>query len=534
MRTVWQCVVLSLVLGLTFVSTTPGAEKTQAEKTARGKKRTGESAARKTRPFPSSLDTSGLKDFQEKRLREIWELLESSRREKNFLKKKEALEPQVARLRRMGKEHPAPLYLRGLVYQTLQDYSNAERTLQLAVERQPDFFGGHKSLAEVKLELARLPKGRAFLSRNRKPLLEDALAEVDKALKIKKEFDASFLRARILVTWAQTMPDPNKVKGKVHDDASKDWIENPNYKEAIRYLTSLIRKVQPSSPLGKQLLQLRLHVRQAYYGVPKPWKQSGEYFVRRQKHYRIVTNHSQKVADELGEQANFIYRAYKAKVFKDIPKPQQVFNVFVYTNLKDYVKLGGGAPQSLGFYSPLTRILVVLYREDDPEQSILVLNHEAMHQFVHDNLTNAPMWFNEGLGDYFGPYQRVGKSRMKSAPNPMRLNDHPSGALGIKTLMAKGLVADLRDLMLKTQAEFYDMRLIDPRTPAVSRNYAQAWSIMYFLHETKTGQGYMKHLLKYYSLLRKGRHFHEAFEKSFGKIDLDAFRHDWEVAVQGF
>jgi hypothetical protein len=513
-----------LALALALAGTAPAAEKTGTRKTR----------VARTRPFPPSLDTSGLKEFQQKRLAEIWEVLEASRREKNFLKKREALKPHVARLRRMGTKSPAPLYLRGLIYQVLQDYTNAERTLQLVVELQPDFFGGRKSLAKVKLELARLPKGRAFLSKNRKHLLEDALAEVDKALKIKKDFNASFLRAQILVTWAQAMPDPNKAKGEVRNDTSKDWIEDPNYKKALKYLVSIIKTTPPRSPVRKQLLQLRLHVRQAFYGVPKPWKESGEFFVRRQKHYRVVTNHSQKIADELGEQANFIFRAYKAKIFTDIPAPQQVFNVFVYTNLKDYVKLGGGAPQSIGFYSPLTRILVVLYREDNPEQSILVLNHEAMHQFVHDNLNNAPMWFNEGLGDYFGPYERVGKSRMKSAPNTMRLNDHPSGALGIKTLMAKGLVADLRDLMLKTQAEFYDMRLIDPRTPAVSRNYAQAWSIMYFLHETKTGQGYMKHLLKYYSLLRKGRHFHEAFEESFGKIDLDAFRHDWEVAVQGF
>lgn len=520
MRSVCRLTVLAVVLDLAFSCGVPGRE----------------ASAQEARPFPTDLDVSGLEKIQRKRLRGAWDALTAARKEKNFVTKKEALTPQISRLRRMGTGSPAPLYVRGLAYHALEDYDDAERSLELAVELQPDFSDARKSLAEAKLELSRIPKERGSLGQNKAALLEEALAEINRALALDDtDFNAHFLRVQVLLATAQVLPDPNKTNGKNHDDTSKEWIENPNYKEAIRDLTSLIReKTVARSPLRKRMLQLRLHVRQAYYGVPKPWKQSGDFFVRRQKHYRIVTNSSQKIADELAEQANFIYRAYKAKVFTDIPKPRQIFNVFVYTNLKDYVELGGGNRQSLGFYSPFTRVLVILYREKDPEQSILVLNHEAMHQFVHDNLKNAPMWFNEGLGDYFGPYKRVGKSRVASAPNPMRLEDNPRGSLGIKSLLSKGLVADVKDLMLKTQAEFYDMTLIGPRTPAVSRNYAQAWSIMYFLHESETGQGYMKHLLKYYSLLRKGRHFHEAFEESFGKIDLEAFKNDWEVAVLGF
>lgn len=488
------------------------------------------SKAGKTPPLPAGLSLESLSTTHRARVEEAWEVLSQAKTEENFLEKKRLVEKQLSRLRGVQTKSALGPYLLGMGYKELQEYGKAETQFRKATEAAPELFDAWKHLAWMKLEVATTPSRQRFSGKGRMELLSTASEAIDKALEMNdQDTEAYLIRVRILLRRAQAEKDPNKKR--LADETSKEWIESPHYQEAEHQIRTLLERLPPRSPAAKQFFQLQLHVEQALYGAPRAWRDSGDFFVRRKKNYRVVTDHSQKLANELAEQANFIARAYRSKIFSDIPKPKQVFNIFVYTTLKDYVRIGGGSPRSLGFYSPFTRILVVLYNENDPKQSILVLNHEAMHQFVHDDLKNAPMWFNEGLGDYFGPYERTGKATLASRPNTMRLNDTPKGSLGIKSLIRGNHTADIQELMLMTMAEFYSMKTVAPGTPAASRNYAQAWSLVYFMNETDSGRKYVKYLRKYYGYLRRGWHFHEAFKESFGKADLEKLERDWKFEI---
>jgi hypothetical protein len=163
----------------------------------------------------------------------------------------------------------------------------------------------------------------------------------------------------------------------------------------------------------------------------------------------------------------------------------------------------GGPPNSGGFWHPGNEELVffdysyTMKTLDDDEKrklekanrtmtnddSLLVLYHEAFHQYIHYAVGEfAPHdWFNEGYGDYFSGAEigdGTGKV-LRVDPSPWRIH------------LAKDMCefgkdfVPLEQILKAERAQFYN--------PARIRFfYAGAWSFVYFLKQAKEAQVHPK------------------------------------------
>ena len=245
-------------------------------------------------------------------------------------------------------------------------------------------------------------------------------------------------------------------------------------------------------------------------------------FVCETEHYHVMTPVSQEFADDLGKHAELIFKTY-TKIFPKVGKEKRKFPVVVYGSPEDY-HAAGGPQMAAGHYDPLIRKLVFYKNPKGDADTKIVLYHEGFHQFLHDYLERAPQWFNEGLGDFFGPSKYVEPPKgqrlggMKLCPNPWRLKL-------IQTAIQQNRYRGFRQLMLMSQAELYDPQWI-------GIHYAESWSIIYFLvrggaKPADEAGPYFKLLGDYFKALRKGDGQESAFEAAFGKVDLPKLEQEW-------
>jgi len=186
-------------------------------------------------------------------------------------------------------------------------------------------------------------------------------------------------------------------------------------------------------------------------------------------------------------------RAFYAQQFPPSRPIEAVAIVRVCRTQDEYHEYGG-PPTSGGYWHPVNEELVfydysyTMQKMDSREKrllgghtlsdddSLLVLYHEALHQYMHYAVGEfAPHdWFNEGYGDYFSGAV-VGESTgrvLRVDPSPWRIHlakdmcEHGEGFLSLK------------DVLHAERATFYN--------PArAGHYYAAAWSFVHFLKHGK-------------------------------------------------
>ncbi|MFO1031237.1 MAG: hypothetical protein U1F60_09165 [Planctomycetota bacterium] len=190
-------------------------------------------------------------------------------------------------------------------------------------------------------------------------------------------------------------------------------------------------------------------------------------------------------------------RAFYAEQFPP-SKPIDAVAIVRVCRTKDEYHEYGGPPSTGGYWHPVNEELVfydysyTMQKMDTREKrqlgghtlsdddSLLVLYHEALHQYMHYAIGEfAPHdWFNEGYGDYFSGAV-VGESTgkvLRVDPSPWRIHlakdmcEHGEGFLSLK------------DVLHAERATFYN--------PArAGHYYAAAWSFVHFLKHGKAVQG---------------------------------------------
>jgi len=231
------------------------------------------------------------------------------------------------------------------------------------------------------------------------------------------------------------------------------------------------------------------------------------------RNYVVRTNVSEEFAEEIANKAELIRRLYE-DVFPR-SRSRRKSPIVVFATKQEYHAHGGPANAG-GHFDPVFKQLF-LFRYDDPADTSLVLYHEGFHQFLDGVLEEkAPQWFNEGLADYFGPAEYVnegGAEGMRIQPNPWRLRL-------VKQMIQAERYVPFERLMNMSRAEMYDPR-------AASLHYAQAWSIIYFLAEADD-RAHFHYLADYFKALRRGKGQREAYEKAFGRADMEAMEARWK------
>ncbi|MGE3163922.1 MAG: tetratricopeptide repeat protein [Planctomycetota bacterium] len=371
---------------------------------------------------------------------------------------------RAKRATEVAKSQPLAWYYLGSSYYAKRDFKRAAEALEKALSLKPDFYEARYQLGDV----AQADKK-----------FEVALGHFDLVLAIAPaHMEALLSKAFMQITLGR------------YEDAKP---------------TLATAKQVDASNRDAEFLDLRLD------RVLKGNAWSQEYKVETEN-YIIVTNVSEAYAAEIGERAELIRRLYTG-MFPEIAKPTRKYEVTVYGSQQEY-HAAGGPPSAGGHYDPIFRRLY-LFRYEKPEDTILVLNHEGLHQFLHDYLEAAPQWFNEGVADFFGPAVKEmvdGRAVMRVKPNWWRLDT-------VREARNRGLLVPAAELMNMSQREMYGEK--------AAICYAQAWAIVYYCC-FGPNESHRKLLNSYWGELRKNRGIHEAYDRTFGKINMDKFEEDWQ------
>lgn len=223
-------------------------------------------------------------------------------------------------------------------------------------------------------------------------------------------------------------------------------------------------------------------------------------------------------------------QAYR-KVFGTVNGGDHVVHrVYVFAQRQKFdafSKLIGGATseKASGYYDPDFKVIVAFEAGQGERLGCLsadtwdTLLHEAIHQFIDHHLMGAPLWFHEGVAEYFGP-SRITVSRRRKTLE-IRVNPR---------------LADM-DYMLRPQ-NYQDpeaaprprplkVLLLDPGSwQGTPGDYAQAWSVVYYLsHGVRGGQ---KRLATLFKELQAGRPPRAALQKAWKGIRWPAFEAGWK------
>jgi tetratricopeptide (TPR) repeat protein len=239
---------------------------------------------------------------------------------------------------------------------------------------------------------------------------------------------------------------------------------------------------------------------------------------KKSKHFEVITDGGDKVADVMSENLERIYTIYE-KVFPKIEKDDLVFPVIVYKDAAGYQQ-SGAPPGTGGYFSPYVKKLVFYWMGDGAkvQDTLMVLYHETFHAFLDYYLEDATQWFNEGHGDYFGAWKwDESRKMMVLRTNWWRLDV-------IKNALRQNRHTPVKDLLQMTQQEMYNPQ-------SVSVNYAEAWSLVYFMWNYQNGK-YAGLIRNYFFEMQKGSGIKRAYDNTFGKVDMKVFQEEWERYTQ--
>lgn len=133
------------------------------------------------------------------------------------------------------------------------------------------------------------------------------------------------------------------------------------------------------------------------------------------------------------------------------------------------------------------------------EQAYRVIFHEYTHLLVNNTFEKAPLWFNEGLAEYYSTFI---------------IRDDQKVVLGRNIGHHVFLLRENRMLPLKT------LFRVDHKSPHYNESkkqgifYAQSWALMHYLLIGKAGK--VEQLGKFLDLIRTDVELEDAFQQSFG------------------
>ncbi len=360
-----------------------------------------------------------------------------------------------------------PHYYLGKLYMERAAFKKATKSFESAVTLNPNFYEAYTSLAELGLYETQY---------------DVAFERLDKALAIHPKYLEALELRGIGLILAQRLEEAEKALTVAKEAGSR------NVEDWINMVSVVLRG-------------------------PK-WETT---YVSETENYVVKTGVSQELADDISTAAELIRQLY-VKAFPKIQRKERKYQVFVYADKAEYHASGG--PQNAGgHYSPLVKTLNI-YEYPKWEDTLLVLHHEGLHQFLDEFLESIPQWFNEGVADYFGPSEAMkvgGKNAMRIRPNWWRLE---AIQFGIQNMIC----AAPSELMTMSRSEMYGEQ--------AGMHYAQAWSIVYFCLEGRKAK-YKDTLVNYFEALRKGASTDEAYERTWAHIDMIQFEYDWKAFIVG-
>lgn len=196
-----------------------------------------------------------------------------------------------------------------------------------------------------------------------------------------------------------------------------------------------------------------------------PWERT-EAFAS--AHYDVRTDGDRRSAFEAATALEETLRFYERRLGRlGRAASRRRYTVLLFTGRSSYdaftSDLFEGAPESTaGLYSPMLKALL-LWSQDEREDTLRTLRHEGLHQFLDGRLASPPPWLDEGLAEYFEVVERARGTVVEGA-----LQEHH-----VALLAAPGYEwLPYERLLARSHAEFY---------ADAARSYAQSWALIHWL-----------------------------------------------------
>lgn len=242
-----------------------------------------------------------------------------------------------------------------------------------------------------------------------------------------------------------------------------------------------------------------------------PW---GRTYESKSENYHVFSDIDHKTCADAAEILEDSYQSYTIYLepVKDLEKKR--FKVFLFSGLEGYKKhccdlLGAVPHMSAGFYSPSIRQLFI-WNVPSRDQMMRTVRHEGFHQYLDHIMDDPPLWFNEGLAEYYEISQRVHGRWKLGEVHKAHLPTLEKGLFPLETF----LYQDKKPFMLKAPA-----------------NYAQSWAFIHFLrHSTKENKKIFKDLWEAFKSTPSKK---AAMDKVFGSLDMGAMQKAFEEHVRG-
>jgi tetratricopeptide (TPR) repeat protein len=161
-------------------------------------------------------------------------------------------------------------------------------------------------------------------------------------------------------------------------------------------------------------------------------------------------------------------------------------------------------------FSPHTNYVTLSQEAGRGREPQAVLFHEYVHALVRNNYAGAPLWFNEGLAQYYSEFELSADRRRVSLGRPLL---HRLDAL------ARGEFLPLETLLSVDASSTHYQQ--PARSPGF---YAQSWAFVHYLLHDASGVRQAQ-LARYLELLGAGatveESFREAFKVDFGQMERE-------------
>lgn len=136
--------------------------------------------------------------------------------------------------------------------------------------------------------------------------------------------------------------------------------------------------------------------------------------------------------------------------------------------------------------------------------------HEYVHLLVKNNFGRAPLWFNEGLAEYYGTFRISNNGKTVTVGEPVKQH--------LRTLSEHELLPLETLFTVNNESAHYnkpDKRVV---------YYAQSWALVHYLLSGRGGER-RPQVSRYLELLRNGSQvddaFRQAFQTDFGTIEKE-------------
>ncbi|MGH9398826.1 MAG: tetratricopeptide repeat protein [Thermoanaerobaculia bacterium] len=218
-------------------------------------------------------------------------------------------------------------------------------------------------------------------------------------------------------------------------------------------------------------------------------------------HFTIYSNASESKAKEVGldlERLRCVLLLLKDSLTANSPVPTSVFVFKSDAAMELYKPLYRGKPRNLSGYflsSPDgNTIALAASWNSDPRR---VIYHEYLHYFLRNNFPPQPLWYHEGLAEFYSSFRATERHAEIGLP----LENH---------------IRRLRDEGLMPVEKLFSIRHDSPDYNEESRQgvfYAQSWALVHYLMRSDSNR--TAQLGRFLLVMQQGRPQDEAFREAF-------------------